>query len=145
MCIRDSTHTPKNKQKTPNQTTPNQANQPNKKAPCLCLFFSVHTLIKSRLPMQENLAILAERRAKSQLYTSVVVKTHFSQSQSVLTTPAIPFQRVCFWDALGGSAVEGLPLAQGLIPRVLGSRPTSGSPRGAYFFPCLCLLSLIHI
>ena len=68
------THTPKNKQKTPNQTTPNQANQPNKKAPCLCLFFSVHTLIKSRLPMQENLAILAERRAKSQLYTSVVVK-----------------------------------------------------------------------
>ena len=37
---------------------------------------------------------------------------------------------------LGGSVVECLPLAQGVI---LGWSPTSGSPQGACFSLCLCL------
>ena len=55
------------------------------------------------------------------------------------------------WGQLGGSVVERLPLAQGVIlrvpGRVPGSSPTSGSLQGDCFSPCLylCLsLGLSH-
>ena len=48
---------------------------------------------------------------------------------------------------LGGSVVERLPLAQGVILESPGSSPTLGSLHGACFSLCLCLclsLSLSH-
>ena len=42
---------------------------------------------------------------------------------------------------LGGSVVEHLPLAQGVMG-VPGSSPTSGSLHGACFSLCLCLCLL---
>ena len=47
----------------------------------------------------------------------------------------------------GWFVAEHLPSAQVVIPGVLGSSPTSGSPQGACFFLCLflCLcLSVSH-
>ena len=46
-------------------------------------------------------------------------KAHFSQSQSVLTMPTIPFQKNLLPGRLGVSVVKPLPLAQGMI---LGSQ-----------------------
>ena len=40
---------------------------------------------------------------------------------------------------LGGSVVGHLPLAQGVIPGVLGSSSASGFLHGACFSLCLCL------
>ena len=43
-------------------------------------------------------------------------KAHFSQSQSVLTMPTIPFQKNLLPGRLGVSVVKPLPLAQVVIP-----------------------------
>ena len=43
-------------------------------------------------------------------------KAHFSQSQSVLTMPTIPFQKNLLPGRLGVSVVKPLPLAQDVIP-----------------------------
>ena len=46
---------------------------------------------------------------------------------------------------LGGSVVECLPLAQGVIPESWDPSPASRSPEGACFSFCLCLYLSLRV
>ena len=67
-------------------------------------------------------------------------KSHGKQislCSDTLVHPLVP--EITLTGCLGSSAVEHLPLVQGVIPGVSRSSPTSDFLHGAYFSLCLCL------
>ena len=123
---------------------------------CLCyhiakrlssLGFSLKTMHSKQVRIISAKPLITKQNTNSQAtptISHVILMRYFPTLFQVLSSichvrPKGDLIKESILGHLGGSVVECLFLAQVVIPRVLGSSPTSGSHQGACLSFCLCL------